>query len=79
MGVDMSDCRLLKARFSLSKEFIQNLQKLKCAMRIGYACLDVILDEKGHPWVIDFNPLGSFPPFNKHPEVIRQLAAELLN
>jgi hypothetical protein len=79
MGIDMSDRRLVETDVYLPREFWHGFQKLKSAMRIGYVCLDVILDGKGEPWIIDFNPLGSLPCYNEHPEVHRQLAAELLS
>ena len=80
MGLDMSDCRLLKTDYYVPSKFSAALQRMKRSMRLNYACLDVILDPTTEePWVIDFNPLGSLPDYDEHPEVTRALAVELVS
>lgn len=78
--VDNSAGSLIKSTAVISDFEKQKLLSFAKDLNLGYLCLDVFIDEETKEiTVIDVNPFGSMPKYDKHPEVIDSVAELLLN
>ncbi|MCG8050176.1 MAG: hypothetical protein JAZ15_03160 [Candidatus Thiodiazotropha endolucinida] len=76
---DKSFAGYLLSDYELSLTTKNSISKIAEEYRLGYLCFDLILDLNGKENIIDFNPYGSFPPYEEYPEPSRKLAQLISN
>lgn len=76
--IDKSAAQYLKTDQKMSSINLNGLKKMMNTYEMSYLCIDFIKDKNGDEFIIDINPFGSMPDFNKLPEVCNELASLLI-
>ena len=76
-SLDKSSAGLIFTETRLLNKYKGRFQKLRKKLNLTYLCLDVIFEKD--LFVIDINPFGSFPAYNKYPRVTDALSKLLLS
>lgn len=71
---DKSLARYLSTNYKCTSKTISGLAQLMKKFKLKFLCFDFLLDENDTEIIIDINPYGSMPNYNKFPEPSLQLA-----
>lgn len=75
---DRSASSYHKTEHSLEQNTREGIWSVMESMSFQYLCFDVLVTEDESEFVIDINPFGSLPPFDRLPEATEKLASVLL-
>ncbi len=71
---DKSPAQYLSTNYKCTRKTMSGLVQLMKKFRLNFLCFDFLLDENGTEIIIDINPYGSMPNYDKFPEPSLQLA-----
>jgi len=74
---DRSAATYRETGYSLRQDTQEGVRDLMASVSFQYLCFDVLVTEQGSEVVIDINPFGSLPPFDRLPAATEQLASLL--
>lgn len=73
-GIDQSAAEYLETGIELPQDVLNSLQTFQNHIGFAYCCYDIILDKHCLPTIIDINPFGSLPPYDKFQNATDSLA-----
>lgn len=76
---DRSASSYHETEYTLDRTTREGIRSVMDSMGFQYLCFDVLVTEDKSECVIDINPFGSLPPFDRLPEPTEKLASTLLD